>query len=99
MRIITNKILPPKGFIAINLFGFVFVKPGTVLTDRQINHERIHSAQMKRYFYIFFYLFYILEFFFSWLYFKDAKKAYYNISFEREAYENENNLSYIKEKI
>jgi hypothetical protein len=28
--------------------------------------------------------------------FKDRKKAYYNISFEREAYANENNIDYLK---
>ena len=35
---------------------------------------------------------------FRWIQFKDRKKAYYAISFEREAYANEKDLNYLKKR-
>lgn len=99
MKIKTSSILPPKGFIAINLFGVVFVRPGTILPSRIINHEAIHAAQMKEMLYIFFYLWYGVEWLIRWVGcgFK-SKKAYRNISFECEAYNNEADLEYLKNR-
>ena len=45
MKIIYNKIIPFKGFLAINLFGFLFARKK--LTEVNINHEKIHTEQMK----------------------------------------------------
>lgn len=93
MKIIYNNIIPFKGFLAINLFGVLFVR-GTErdITERVLNHERIYTAQMKELWYIPFYILYLLE----WLYRLTQKgNAYRNISFEREAYENEMNLNYL----
>ena len=47
MRIIENSILPPRGFKCINLFGVLFVRKGTYMRDVDLNHEAIHTAQMK----------------------------------------------------
>lgn len=94
MKIIYNKIIPFKGFLAINLFGVLFVR-GTWrdVTARLLNHEKIHTAQMRELGYVFFYILYILE----WLYrLTQPGNAYRNISFEREAYANENNLEYLQ---
>lgn len=48
MKIIYNNIIPFKGFLAINLFGVLFVR-GTYrdLSATVLNHEKIHTAQMK----------------------------------------------------
>lgn len=93
MKIVRNKILPPKGFSAINLFGVLFCKPNARISDRLINHESIHTAQMKEMLYIPFYLWYVTE----WLIKLFGKgNAYKNISFEREAYANQDNLNYLK---
>lgn len=93
MKIIYNNIIPFKGFLAINLFGILFVRG----TERDINavvlnHEKIHTAQMKELWYILFYIIYLLE----WVMrlFKN-ENAYRNISFEREAYENERDMDYL----
>ena len=97
MKIIYNNIIPVKGFSAINLFGFVFSrKECAPLSESTINHERIHTAQMKELLYVFFYLFYLLE----WLIklFRYGKRSYYNISFEREAYSNEYDASYLRKR-
>lgn len=93
MKIIRQNILPPKGFLAINLFGCLFCKPNAKITDVTINHEQIHTEQMKEMLYIPFYLLYGVE----WLIKLFCKgNAYRNLSFEREAYDNQYNIDYIK---
>lgn len=93
MKIIYNNIIPFKGFLAINLFGVLFVR-GTYrdINATVLNHEKIHTAQMKELGYVLFYILYLLE----WVVrlFKTGN-AYRNISFEREAYENEKNRDYL----
>ena len=93
MKIIYNNIIPFKGFLAINLFGILFVR-GTEsdINERVLNHKKIHTAQMKELWYIPFYILYLLE----WLYRLTQKgNAYRNISFEREAYDHEMDLNYL----
>lgn len=87
MRIIVNDYLPTRGFVALNLFGLLLVRHGAVVDAVTIQHEEIHSRQMREMGYIFFYLWYVVE----WLCKlpKYGKQAYENISFEREAYNNE----------
>lgn len=100
MKIIYNKYLPPKGFLAINLFGVLFVKNKDrgQLSQTTMNHEKIHSAQIKELLYIVFYVCYIVEWLFRFIQYRNAMKAYYNISFEREAYNNDSNLNYLKQR-
>lgn len=96
MKIIYNKILPVKGYAAINLFGIVFArKEFKPLGEITINHEKIHTAQMRELLYIGFYVCYLAEWFVR-LFMKG--NAYRNISFEREAYNNDVNLSYLKRR-
>lgn len=61
---------------------------------RIINHESIHIKQQEELLVLPFYIFYILEWLLKLPFY--GKQAYYNISFEREAYENDDNLSYLK---
>lgn len=94
MKIIYNDIIPFKGFHAINLFGVLFVRDTwRDVNARLLNHEKIHTAQMRELGYVFFYILYILE----WLYrLIQEGNAYRNISFEREAYQNEGNPTYLQ---
>lgn len=93
MIIIKNKIIPFKGYSAIYLFGLLFTKKD--LSRTEINHELIHERQAIEMLFIFFYLWYIIE----WIIRLTQKgNAYYNISFEREAYTNQNNLSYLSQR-
>lgn len=76
------------------IFPFVLVKsknPSTVL----LNHERIHLAQQIELFILPFYCWYFLAY--CWNRFKGQKhhQAYRNIIFEKEAYENDENLQYL----
>ncbi len=96
MKIIKNNFIPFKKFNAINLFGVVFYREGPEITATTIRHEQIHTAQMKEMLYIFFYLWYVVEWFVRYVIERDAHKAYRSISFEREAYDNQDNLTYFK---
>lgn len=97
MKIIYNNLIPFNGFAAINLFGILFVRKGVKVSEEMINHEAIHSAQMKEMLYIFFYLWYVIEYVIRrWN--NTANNAYKKISFEREAYANESDEDYLKER-
>lgn len=109
MKIIRNKYIPFPGFKAINLFGVLFVKNNAKIDDVTINHEAIHSKQfielmilfavatvfirwwMPLFSPLFFYIWYVIE----WLIRLPKGNAYKNISFEREAYTNEGDTSYL----
>ncbi len=97
MKIIYNKIIPfGKGFYAINLFGVLFAKGPC--DETTINHELIHTAQIKELWYVGFYLVYLLEWFVRIIQYRGYVKGYFNISFEREAYRNEYDLTYLKHR-
>ncbi|MBP1676845.1 MAG: hypothetical protein H6Q20_1404 [Bacteroidetes bacterium] len=93
MFIIRNLFIPFKGFRAINLCGILWVKSDAEITEEVINHEKIHTAQIIELGFIFFYLFYIVEWLVRLIRFKN--RAYRNISFEREAYTNQTNMNYL----
>lgn len=100
MKVIHNRLLPPgRNYSAINLFGVLFVKNGTAVTPLLLNHEAIHTAQMRELWYLPFYLLYIME----WLWRLaecrgNSYKAYRSISFEREAYSCAGNPGYLSER-
>ena len=100
MKIIKNSIIPFKGYLAINLFGILFVRNDIKreLNDVDINHESIHSEQIKELLFIPYYIWYVIEWFIKIFYYFSFKKAYRNISFEREAYLNEENLHYLNNR-
>jgi len=97
MKIIINSIIPFKGFTAINLFGIIFCRPEYApLANITLNHEAIHTKQMKELLYLFFYLLYGLEWFVKLFFY--GKNSYRNISFEREAYSHAQNFDYLSKR-
>ena len=94
MIIIRNRLIPFGRFSAINICGILFVKNDTVVTQRLINHERIHTAQIIELLVIPFYIVYIVEWLCRLMLNGDVHKAYQDISFEREAYANEGDSDY-----
>ena len=96
MKIIYNNIIPFKGFKAINLFGIIFARKQ--LNQIDINHENIHTAQMKELLYIGFYIWYLIEWILRLISVKDSTKAYRMISFEVEAYKEQDNLDYLRNR-
>lgn len=61
-----------------------------------INHERIHLRQQLELLVIPFYIWYFVEYLVHRLRGKNHLQAYLSISFEREAYAQERNLSYLQ---
>jgi len=99
MFVIVSKYLIPKGFRGITLFPFIVVSGHELKQDPvMIHHEKIHIRQQLELLILPFFIWYGIEFFIKWLRYKDKNKAYRNISFEREAYENEKDLDYLKQR-
>ena len=99
MFLIVAKYLIPKGYRGVTLFPFVLLKYREDLKDTiLINHEKIHLRQQVELLIIPFFVLYLLEYLFRLVQYKNANLAYRNISFEREAYSNELNLDYLKNR-
>lgn len=83
--------------IAISLYPFgIFLREGYYNTIK-INHESIHIAQQKEMLIIPFYLWYLIEFLIR-LITQPKKQAYRKISFEKEAYSNEQDFNYLNHR-
>ena len=113
MKIIPNNIIPFSGYKAINLFGVLFVRNNAKLSEIDLNHETIHTAQMKELLYVPFCIWYLLEYGIRIIAYglrflgrmvRDKKRkfrlslAYRKISFEREAYSNEDDVIYLESR-
>ena len=88
-----------KGFVAIAIFPFMVTKiPKSKIHKTLINHERIHFRQQIELLIIGFYITYGFEFLIGLVKYKDWDLAYKSISFELEAFQNEKNLDYLKQR-
>ncbi|WP_281616052.1 hypothetical protein [Flammeovirga sp. SubArs3] len=100
MFLVFNKLIPVKGFAAMAVYPFIFVRSECKSYQHSerwqilIRHEKIHFEQQKELLLIFFYLWYVIEYFIRLVIHKNSNEAYRNISFEREAYKNEGNINY-----
>ena len=99
-------------------FCWLLTAPRARITEIDLNHERIHSAQfvevtvaslailgvlslfLNSWLFLLspfmFYILYVLEWLVRLIQYKGTYMAYRNISFEREAYQNEEDLYYLK---
>ncbi len=99
MFLIVAKYLIPRGFRGLTLFPFIFLKyPEDKRNIILVNHEKIHLRQQMELLIIPFFILYFAEYLFRFVQYKNANLAYRNISFEREAYANESNLVFLKER-
>lgn len=96
MKIVKNRFIPPRGFAYVNLFGVLFTRRDKKISDVTLNHEMIHTEQMKEMLYVFFYLWYLIEWLVRLIILRDGHEAYRAISFEKEAYANQENLTYLE---
>lgn len=76
------------------LYPFIFFNSRHV-TIKTITHERIHIEQQRELLVIFAYLWYLIEFIVRIIQYGNFYDAYRNISFEREAYENDTDEKYL----
>ncbi len=99
MFVIVSRYLIPKGFRGITLFPFILVSDTELKQDAvMVNHEKIHIRQQLELLVLPFFIWYGVEFLVKWISSKDKNEAYRNISFEREAYKNEKDLNYLKQR-
>lgn len=89
----------PNGYFGISLFPFVFIKHEGLKADPQfLNHERIHLRQQLELLVLPFFIWYAMEFVIRYIKFRNWYLAYRNISFEREAYAQEDSLDYLNRR-
>lgn len=86
--------LVPAGF-CINIFGTIWTRSPHQITPRILNHERIHTAQMRELLFIPFYIVYFIEWLLRLVEYRHWYKAYMAISFEREAYSHDSDAAYL----
>lgn len=98
-QIIVLGFLFSKRFSGITLWPFIFLKKAILKSDAVfINHERIHLRQQVEMLVVLFYIWYGIEYLVRLVQFKNKHIAYKNISFEREACMNENQLEYLQKR-
>lgn len=86
-------------FRGMAIFPFIFIRNKALKKDKVIiNHEKIHLRQQIEMLCCFFFLWYIIEYFYHLIRLKDRDKAYRSISFEKEAYNNEHDFSYLQKR-
>ena len=89
----------PSTFNALAVWPFIILREPALRGDSVlIHHERIHLRQQLELLWVFFFIIYLAEFLAKIMIYKQPKLAYRNISFEREAYENEYDFDYVQRK-
>lgn len=68
---------------------FIIVPTSTEVDDILLNHERIHLRQQLEMLVLPFHIWYLIALY---------RKGYWNISFEKEAYANEEDMDYLKKR-
>lgn len=99
IKINAKWLLEVSNIRAITLWIFVLFKDKKDFNDEVlITHERIHIRQQTEMLIVFFIIWYFTEYLIRLFMYKNSNKAYRNISFEREAYANESNPNYFKDR-
>jgi hypothetical protein len=81
------------------LYPFILVKNRQDINDPiLIRHETIHLKQAAEMLVIPFYLAYIVHYLYNLYLYGNHDQAYYQIIFEREAYRNEMDASYLQKR-
>ncbi len=88
-----------SGYSALTIWPFIFIKDKSLRSNKLlINHEKIHLRQQIDLLWAPFFVWYLLEFVLKLIKYKNWQTAYYAISFEREAYQNEQNFEYTQNR-
>ncbi|MHA6279516.1 hypothetical protein ACXYMT_04980 [Salinimicrobium sp. CAU 1759] len=99
MFVVVNKFILSRHFDGVVLWPFIVVKRSELKKDAVfMNHERIHLRQQVELLVVFFFIWYLFEYLIRLIKYRDSYKAYNRICFEREAYANERNPNYIKNR-
>lgn|SRR5690606_18209688 len=98
MLLIVSRFFVPKGYSGITIFPFIILRERQNQKGTLINHEKIHIRQQLETAVVLFFIWYTIEFLVRYLMVGNKRQAYRNISFEREAYANDTNPNYLKQR-
>lgn len=99
MLIFVRSIFFNRKFSGLAIYPFIFLTDKKLASDvHLLNHERIHHRQQIELLWVFFFLWYGIEYLIRLLQYKNRFIAYQNISFEREAYACATDLEYLKNR-
>ena len=88
-----------KNYVGLSFWPFIILKHDALKEDAVlINHEKIHLKQQLELLIVPFYILYVTEWLLRSLFYLNFYRGYQNISFEQEAYHNEHNMDYTRER-
>ena len=94
--IIILRFIPAHGMA---IFPFIFVKKKKYVSHEiLLNHERIHLYQQLELLILPFYILYFTNYLVNLIRYRNHYKAYFNIIFEKEAFNHENDTGYIAKR-
>jgi hypothetical protein len=92
-------VVPFLNVDGMALFPFILVKSQRIKNDPLlIRHETIHMKQALELLVLPFYILYLLNYLANRLKYRNHNKAYMEIAFEKEAYQNECDVTYLKRR-
>ena len=81
---------------AITLFPFIISRDE--MSPDVLQHETIHILQQKELFVVFFYILYVWDWLKGLIKYRDRQKAYFQIRFEQEAYDQMYKKDYLTQR-
>lgn len=92
-------IVPKLPAAAMALYPFMLFKyPSTMNQPDLVRHEEIHFRQQAELLLLPFYILYLSFYLINLIRYKNHLRAYYNISFEKEAYANDADPNYLSNR-
>jgi hypothetical protein len=87
-------------YSAMCIWPFLFIKADSEILQRPetLNHERIHARQQLEMLWLFFFLWYGIEFVLRWFKLHNRHKAYLALSHEKEAFKNDKDPGYLSKR-
>lgn len=98
MKKIYNKVIPFKGYKAVTIWPFIFVRKGARFTAVDERHEEIHGRQQVELLLLPFFILYFAEWVVRFLWHLNVKEAYKNLSFEKEAFAHQSDEGYLDKR-
>ena len=97
-HVVRNSRLPKliSWFFSVRAFSFgpfVFIRDEG--DDRLVNHETIHAVQQYELLFIFQWILYVSFWLVGLIRYRDTRRAYQENPFEKEAYANDEDLTYL----
>lgn len=98
MIIIRNNFIPFRGYSAITIWPFIFVRRNEWYSNDIDRHEHIHGRQQLEMLLLLFYLWYGLEYLVRLCITRSRDRAYRSVSFEQEAYTHKSDQDYLSHR-